>query len=182
MIRMIALGLIGALYAVALFLSPHGFMMTDLPRVEKVADLPDSAIPYDIRYRLERVAIQFPNNRPDLPLEASRPALGWSFRNFEALKLPFAAYGDQNGFVMYAESRKWLQVIPLDAEALAAINAAAGRDLTAGYKFQAWKYAWGWVFVVLLLLWLFFQFRHEHLARKAEEAEEAAAWERESQG
>lgn len=167
MIRLIALGLIAAAYVVTCFVSPYGFWMKDAPVVAKVADLPDSAIPRDIDSQLRFRAIQVPVKRPDLPVSASRAALGWSYRNFEALKLPFYTYPD-HGYVMYAESQKFLQIIPLDDEALANLNAAAGRDLTAGFAFQGWRYVWGWLFVLALVIWLGFQFRHEAVMRKLE--------------
>lgn len=170
MIRMIALGLIVAAYAVTCFLSPYGFWMKDSPRVERVAELPDAAIPPDIRWRFDK-GLQVAVNRPDLPLQASRPRLGWAYRNFEALKLPFWNYSG-SGYALYSESRKYLQIIPLDDAALARLNAAAGRDLTTGYSFRGWKYLWGWVFVLAFAVWLSFQFRHDAAMRKREREQE----------
>jgi hypothetical protein len=167
MIRLIALGLIVAAYAATCFVSPYGFWMKDSPRVAVVAELPDSAIPPDIDQQLRFQAIQVPADRPDLPFSASRVQLGWSYRIFEALKLPFHTYTDY-GYVLYAESRNVLQIIPLDDAALARLNAAAGRDLTAGYAFPGWHYLWGWLFVAALAVWLAFQFRHEAVMRKRE--------------
>lgn len=167
MIRLIVLGLIAAAYAAACFVSPYGFWMRDAPAVAQVADLPDSAIPPYITYKLRVDAIQYRIDRPDLPLEASRVRLGYAFRTFEALKLPFAAYGE-SGYVLYAESRKLLQVIPLDDEKLANLNAAAGRDLTAGYKLPWWNYVWGWLFVLAIAAYLPFQFAHDARMRRLE--------------
>lgn len=167
MIRLIALGLIAAAYAVACFVSPYGFWMRDAPAVEFVAEVPDGAIPPDISYQLELKAIQYPIARPDLPLSASRVRLGYAFRTFEALKLPFSAHGSK-GYVLYAESRKLLQVIPLDDEKLANLTGIAGRDLTEGFSLPWWKYAWGWLFVLALLIYLPFQFAHDARVRKLE--------------
>lgn len=173
MIRMIALGLIAAAYAVTCFVSPFGFWMKDSTAVVKVADLPDAAIPPDIHRQLEVKALQVVVDRPDLPFEPSRVALGKQFRTFEALKLPLAAYRVEPGYVLYAISRKRLQIIPLDDARLANINGLAGRDLTAGYKLPWWRYVWGWLFAVALGIWLIFQFAHEAKMRKLEnEAED----------
>lgn len=165
MIRMIALAMIVAAYAVTCFLSPYGFWMKDSPHVLAVAELPDAAIPPDIRWQFDKKGLQVRINRQDLPLAASRTRLGWAYRNFEALKLPFYPYRGK-GWVLYAESRNYLQMIPLDDAAVANLNAVAGRDLTAGFVFQRWRYLWGWIFVALLAVWLVFQFRHEAAVRK----------------
>lgn len=170
MIRMIALGLIVAAYAVTCVVSPYGFWMKDSPKVEAVAELPDAAIPGDIRWRFDK-GLQVRIDRPDLPLAASRAKLGWAYRNFELLKLPFYPYAGQ-GWVLYSESRNYLQMIPLDDAAVANLNAVAGRDLTAGFTFQSWRYLWGWVFVALFAVWLVFQFRHEAVVRKRERERE----------
>lgn len=167
MIRLSALGLIVAAYLVTCFLSPYGFWMKDAPAVAKVADLPDAAIPSDIRWKLETKATKYPVSRPDLPVEASRLALGRQFRTFEALALPFASYG-QGDYVLYAESRKYLQVLPVDDAKLAELNGIAGRDLTAGFKLDWWKYFWGWLFVAAIGIWLIFQFAHEAKMRRLE--------------
>jgi hypothetical protein len=172
MIRLIALAVIAAAYFATCFLSPYGFWMKDAPAVAKVADLPDAAIPGDIDYQIRFKAVQIEISRPDLPFAPSRVALGRQFRTFEALKLPFAAYSD-SGYVLYAESRKRLQIIPLDDAQLAAVNAAAGRDLTAGYKLPWWNYVWGWGFALVMAIWLVFQFAHEAKMRRLEnEAED----------
>ena len=167
MIRLIALGLIVAAYVGVCFVSPFGFWMRDAPAVSMVAEVPDGAIPPDISRQLELKAIQYAIDRPDLPVQASRVRLGYAFRSFEALKLPFSAYGGR-GYVLYAESRKLLQVIPLDDAKLANLNAIAGRDLTAGYKLPWWNYVWGWIFVALIAIWLVFQFAHEARIKKLE--------------
>ena len=167
MIRLIALGLIVAAYAAVCFVSPYGFWMRDAPAVAMVAEVPDGAIPPDIAYQLEVKAIQYRIDRPDLPVQASRVRLGYAFRTFEALKLPFWAYGEK-GYVLYADSRKFLQVIPLDDQKLANLNAVAGRDLTAGYKLPWWNYVWGWIFVILIAAYLPFQFAHDARMRRQE--------------
>ena len=167
MIRLIALGVIVAAYVATCFVTPFGFWMRDAPAVAKVADVPDGAIPPDITSQLRLKAIQYPIDRPDLPFEPSRVSLGYSFRTFSALGLPFSSYGGK-GYVLYAESRKLLQVIPLDDEKLANLNAIAGRDLTRGYKLPWWNYMWGWSFVALLAIWLVFQFAHEARMKKLE--------------
>ena len=169
MIRLSALGLILLAYIGACFVTPFGFWMRDAPAVDLVAEVPDGAIPVDISRKLEIDAIQYKIERPDLPLHASRVRLGYGFRTFSVLGLPFSAHA-RRGFVMYAESRKLLQVIPLDDEKLANLNAIAGRDLTAGYKLPWWSYVWGWLFVAALAIWLVFQFAHEARMRKLENA------------
>ncbi|MES2442902.1 MAG: hypothetical protein V4574_08735 [Pseudomonadota bacterium] len=167
MIRLIFLGLIAAAYAVVCMVSPHGYWLTDLPRVAKVADLPPAAIPADFAMRLRKTGLSVPVERSDLPYEASPVRVGFSFRNFEGLKLPFVTYNDM-GFVLYAESRRVTQIVPLDDAGKAALAAAAGRDLTQGYRFPWWQYSWGWLFVAALAVWLVFQFAHEARVRKAE--------------
>ena len=172
MIRLIALGLILAAYAVTCFISPYGFWMKDAPAVAKVAELPDAAIPGNIDYLIRFKATQIAIDRPDLPFAPTRVALGRQFRTFEALKLPFAAYGD-TGYVLYAESRKRLMIIPVDDARLAELNGSAGRDLTAGFKLPWWKYVWGWGFALAMAIWLVFQFAHEAKMRRLEnEAED----------
>lgn len=167
MIRLIALGLIVAAYVGVCFVSPYGFWMRDAPAVAMVSEVPDGAIPPDISRQLEVDAIQYPINRPDLPLQASRVRLGYAFRTFEALKLPFMTY-EGKGWVLYAESRKLLQVIPLDGEKLANLKTVMGHDPTAGYKLPWWNYMWGWIFVFLILVYLPFQFAHDARMRKLE--------------
>jgi hypothetical protein len=174
MIRLIALGLIAAAYIATCFVSPYGFWMKDAPAVAKVADLPDAAIPPDIDRQLNFKAIQIEISRPDLPYQPSRIALGRRFRTFEALALPFSYYGE-DGYVLYAVSRKRLQIIPLDDAQLANLNAIAGRDLTQGFKLHWWNYMWGWLFAIALGIWLVFQFAHEAKMRRLEnEAEDEA--------
>ena len=181
MIRLVSLGLIVAAYVVACVLSPHGFWMTNLPRVEKIAELPAEALPKNIEYQIRFEALQIPVRRRDLPYAPSKPALGYSYRNFETLKLPFAAY-EANGFVIYSESRKFLQVIPLTDETRQAITKALGRDPTAGYRFAWWKYSWGWLFAAALGIWLIFQYRHEYLMRRLRARELEAEWEQSQAG
>lgn len=174
MIRLIFLGLIVAAYAAACVVSPHGFWMSNIPRVEKIADIPPSLLPEDADQRVRFGSIQIATRRPDLPSSPSKTMLGYSYRNFEVLKLPFAAYEDQ-GVVMYAESRKLLLVVPLDDAEKAALE--KGGIKVGGYHFAWWKFAWGWLFAAALGVWLIFQYRHEYLVRKRIEREQEAEWE-----
>lgn len=176
MIRLIFLGLIVAAYAAVCVVSPHGFWMSNIPRVEKIADIPEAALPEDADKRVRFGSLQIPTRRPDLTSTPSKIMLGYSYRNFETLKLPFAAYEDQ-GVVMYAESRKLLLVVPLDKEEQAALVKALGHDPIASYKFPWWKFTWGWPFAAALGIWLIFQYRHEYLVRKRIAREQEAEWE-----
>ena len=138
-------GIIAALALGALAIAPaeaRRSAMSNTPEVALVADLPDDA-------RFEAYG------------EDGRPVsldLGWSYREFSAFWMPFAAWKEA-GFVFYAQNADGgaMHLAPATRRELAAIKALTGKDYEAEYRFPYWHYYWGWISVVILLgyaLWL----------------------------
>lgn len=124
--------------------------MSNTPEMALVADLPDDA-------RFEAYGA---DGRP-VTLD-----LGWSYREFSAFWMPFAAWKEA-GFVFYAQTPGGaMHLAPATRRELAAIKALTGKDYEAEYRFPYWRHYWGWISVVILLgyvLWL----RRREKARRA---------------
>ena len=124
--------------------------MSNTPEVALVADLPDDA-------RFEAYGA---DGRP-VTLD-----LGWSYREFSAFWMPFAAWTEA-GFVFYARNADGtLHLAPATRRELASIKALTGQDYEADYRFPYWRHYWGWISVVILfgyILWL----RRREKARRA---------------
>jgi hypothetical protein len=167
MIRLVFLGLMTAAYAVVCFVSPHPFWMLDTPHIEQLASFPRGEDAWQISQPLNTSGTIIPVKRLDQPFYPEGVRIGYAYRTFSALKLPFVVYSDP-GPVIYTESSSETRLTPLDEETHKYVTQKLGHDPLAGHGLPYLQYLWGWLFVVALLIWLFFQYRYE--ARKREES------------
>lgn len=168
MIRLVFLGLIAAAYAVACFVSPHPFWMLDTPHIEKLASFPRGPEAYQISKPLNESGMVIPVKRLDQPYYPDGVRIGYAYRTFSALKLPFAIYSDP-GLVIYTESQSETRMTALDDYTRKFVTQKLGHDPMDGFKMPWLSYLWGWLFAAALLIWLFFQYRYE--ARKRAESD-----------
>ncbi|WP_157217437.1 hypothetical protein [Flavisphingomonas formosensis] len=157
-------------FAAISFWSPRSWSLTDRPRIDLVAPIPKEADLLKMR-RFVSYGITIPKTMPDIArlipgTTETAPALGYSFREVDILRMPIFAYEDQ-GYVMFVERAGSYQAVPLDADYLKLLRQAAGRDLSAGYSFSVWPYLWGWSMAVGFLLWLGLQVLDEKRRRDA---------------
>lgn len=146
--------------AAVLYLSPRGFMLTNMPQVELVEELPAAADTGKLRRFLDYSAILLPKPERAHGSTRERPALGYSYREVSVLRLPLLAYPDQ-GNVLFVESPDQVQMVPLDADYMKLLAKEAGQPLGAEYAFHWWKHIWGWAFLLGFILWWFLQVRAE---------------------
>lgn len=142
----------------------HG---TSMPRIAKVADLPPGTDTAKLENFLRFGAFLPKGRMPDdvryMPqvVDPGPPMLGWSFREFDLMALPFWATKEM-GFVLYREGANGYQVVPLDKDYLDLLaQETGGKHLEEGYFFPVWRYTWGWAIVALVLAWIVLQFRAE---------------------
>ena len=144
--------------AVAFYLSPRGYMLTNMPRVALVEELPAQTDAAKLRRFLDYSAILLPRAERNAQTVRVRPALGFSYRELSILRVPLLAYPDQ-GYVLYVEGPKQVQMVPLDADYLKLLEAEAGQPLASGYRFPWWKHVWGWSFFIGFMAWWVLQVR-----------------------
>lgn len=168
--RHIVLAALAIGMAAALWLSPRGYMLTNMPQVALVEELPPRADAAKLGRFLDYSAILLPKAERDAGTVRGRPALGFSYRELSILRVPLFAYADQ-GYVLYVETPKQVQMVPLDADYMKLLEQEAGQPLAAGYRFPWWKHMWGWAFIVGFILWWILQVRAER--RQAFEPEPA---------
>lgn len=167
MIRLVFLGLIAAAYAAVCFLSPYPFWMLDTPHIEQLASFPKGPDAFQISKPLSVSGMVIPVKRLDQPYTPEGVRIGYAYRTFSAMKLPFLVYSDP-GPVIYTESMHETRLTPLDDETRKYAAEKLGHDPLQGFDLPYRTYLWGWAFVVALLVWLFFQYRYE--ARKRAES------------
>jgi hypothetical protein len=146
--------------AAAFYLSPRGYMLTNMPRVALVEELPPQADAEKLGRFLDYSAILLPKSERDAETVRLRPALGFSYREVSILRVPLFAYADQ-GYVLFVEGPKQVQMVPLDADYMKLLEAEAGQPLAAGYTFPWWRHIWGWSFLIGFIAWWILQVRAE---------------------
>ena len=178
----IFLSLLAVAMAAVLLLSERPWGLTSSPRVEEVAILPDDPRLEPVRrytqwgsgmlpYVSERARKAAANEIPPLKL-------GWTYREWNMLGMPFYAsaepYGG-NGFVTYLELTGGIKVAVINDDQMALLEELAGRSLSEGYSFAWYRHVWGWLFVIGLLVWHWLSSREIKRAEAAElEAEPVA--------
>lgn len=156
--------------AASFYLSPRAYMLTNMPQVTLVEELPDAADATKLRRFLNYSAILLPRGERGDAVVRDRPALGYSYREISILRVPLIAYPDQ-GYVLFVETPQQVQMVPLDADYMKLLEQEARQPLAAGYSFPYWRHMWGWTFLLGFLLWWFLQARAER--RRAFEPEPA---------
>jgi len=146
--------------AAAFYLSPRAYMLTDMPQVALVEELPADTDATKLRRFLNYSAILLPRDERGDATVRDRPALGYSYREISILRVPLIAYPDQ-GYVLFVETPQQVQMVPLDADYMKLLEQEAGRPLAVGYRFPYWRHVWGWTFLLGFLLWWFLQARAE---------------------
>jgi hypothetical protein len=151
--------LLAAAMAAVLFLSPRGWSMTDTPRIQAIAALPESDALETILANADSAIIL-----PYLPGEArarsaaaapAQPArrVGALYREVSIMKMPLWAYAD-GGLVAYRELPEGYSAVPIPPEQVAALEAAAGQAYS-GHGFSLLPHLWGWLFALGFILWWF---------------------------
>lgn len=163
-----ALGLLAAMV-----LGGREWHATSMPRIAKVADLPAGTDQEKLERFLSYGAFLPKGRIPDdvryMPqvIEPGAPMLGWSFREFDLMALPFWAKQEM-GYVLYREGANGYQVVPLDKDYLDLLaKETGGKHLEEGYIFPIWLYVWGWGIVLLVPAWIILQIRGERKRREA---------------
>lgn len=165
--------LILAAWVAAGFMGGRSWLMTSMPMMTKIADLPANADHAKFERFLTH-GILLPKDRPmpgqprfmtelDSP---GKPMLGYSYREFSVLALPFSARTDM-GISLYQEGKDGYKVFPLDKDYLDLLEKELGVRLEAGYSFPFWKFIWGWLFAGAVIIWLIFK-RRDELRRQRE--------------
>lgn len=143
-----------ALMAGAVMIAPaqaRRSAMSNTPEIALVADLPSDS--------------RFEAYGPDGKMVALD--LGWSYREFSAFWMPFAAWKEA-GFVFYSRAPSGeLYVAAATGDELAAIGALTGRHYERDYSFPYWKYLWGWIPVCAIAGYVFWLRRREQKRRDA---------------
>jgi len=125
--------------------------MSNTPEIALVADLPDDA----------RFQAFGPDGSP-VTLD-----LGWSYREFSAFWMPFAAWREE-GFVFYSQSPNGTMNVALATRnELLAIKQLTGRDYEKDFRFPYWQHFWGWISVLALLGYVWWLRRREQRRRDA---------------
>lgn len=126
--------------------------MSNTPEIALIADLPD-----DSRFEA------YGANGETVALD-----LGWSYREFSALWMPFAAWKEE-GFVFYAHGPDGqTHLAPATGRELAAIKQLTGVDYEADYAFPYWQYYWGWGPLALVIGLVVWRRRQEQKRKDAE--------------
>ncbi|MBB5685793.1 hypothetical protein [Sphingobium boeckii] len=126
--------------------------MSNTPEVVLVAELPDDP-------RFEAYGADGRSVALDL---------GWSYREFSAFWMPFAAWKEA-GFVFYARTPEGdLHIAPATRRELASIKALTGRNYETEYRFPYWRHYWGWISVAVLLGYVLWLRRREKARRDAD--------------
>ena len=148
-----ALGLaVGAILTATAPAEARRSAMSNTPEIALVADLPNDS-------RFEAYGADGRTVTLDL---------GWSYREFSAVWMPFAAWKDA-GFVFYSRGTDGqTHLAPATGRELEAIKQLTGIDYEADYAFPYWHYFWGWIplaFVIGLIVW---RWRQEQKRKDAE--------------
>jgi hypothetical protein len=123
--------------------------MSNTPEIALVADLPD-----DSRFEA------YGSDGKTVTLD-----LGWSYREFSALWMPFAAW-KEHGLVFYSRGADGqTNLAPATRRELSAIKALTGVDYETDYAFPYWQYLWGWIPLTLVIALVFWR-RHVEQKRK----------------
>ena len=126
--------------------------MSNTPEIALVADLPNDP-------RFEAFG---PDGSPVM-LD-----LGWSYREFSAFWMPFAAWKEQ-GFVFYSRGADGTMNVALATrDELLAIKQVTGQDYEANYRFGYWRFFWGWIPVLALIGYVALLWRRERRRKDAE--------------
>ena len=126
--------------------------MSNTPEIALVADLPDDA----------RFQAFGPDGSP-VTLD-----LGWSYREFSAFWMPFAAWREQ-GFVFYSQSPDGTMNVALATRnELLAIKQLTSKDYEKDFHYPYWQHYWGWIPVLALLGYVWWLWRRERRRKDAE--------------
>ncbi|MGZ8998708.1 MAG: hypothetical protein ACXW2T_07630, partial [Allosphingosinicella sp.] len=152
----IVIGLVALAMAAILFLSERPWGLTSNPRVDEIAVLPDDPRLSELRRQIQWGDSLYPyvSSKAQAEAAAAAPRLkyGWTYREWNMLGMPFAAY-EESGFAAFVEMRGGLKLALIDDDSRALIEAVVGRDPAAGYAFPWLKHVWGWLIVFGLALW-----------------------------
>lgn len=103
--------------------------MSNTPEIALIADLPDDS----------RFEAYGPDGRT-VTLD-----LGWSYREFSAFWMPFAAWKEL-GLVFYSRGPDGVtNLAPVTDRELEAIRLLTARDYEREFRFPYWRYFWGWI-------------------------------------
>lgn len=159
-------------FAVCLYFSDRDWSLTNMPRIEELGEVEESAelvaalgrggsqpgiLPYTARQKASRQ--EEPRDRPPMP------RIGYSYRELSILRVPIWGHADQ-GIVLFLEMPEGYYFVPLDEAQVRALDRVLGTSY-ADYRFPFWEHLWGWLFLLGLIVWTILHLRAG--ARLAEE-------------
>ncbi|MDB5691598.1 MAG: hypothetical protein JWO81_661 [Alphaproteobacteria bacterium] len=151
--------LLAAGMAAVLWLSPRSWSMTDTPRIQAIATLPESdAVEAALSVVDTAIVLPYlPGEARDRSAAArsAQPArrVGLLYREVSIMKMPLWAYAD-GGLVAYRELPEGYSAEPVPPEQVAALEAATGQAYS-GHRLALLAHLWGWLFVAGFILWWF---------------------------
>jgi hypothetical protein len=135
------------------FLSDRPVGLTDMVRIEELAVLPDERLA-QVRTYTEIGSGLIPHfpGESVAPRSDPRVKLGWVYREFSALRMPFFARAEV-GPVTFIELPAGRQFAILSPEQAAQIDEMVGRPVARGQSFAWYNHLWGWMIVPALIGW-----------------------------
>ena len=142
--------------ATILTFSDRPWGLTSSPRLDEIAVLPDdprlAQLRRDIQWGDSLYPYVSPRAQAEAALSPPRLKFGWTYREWNMLGMPFAAYAE-SGFAAFLEMRGGTKLALLDEKGRALIAEVLGRDPASGYAFGWYRHLWGWLIVLGLAFW-----------------------------
>ena len=177
------LGVMVLAFAAVFLLSDRPFFPASLPRIEHIADLPDSPAMADVRAYTEYGSGFSPRTGEGLidsliGGESKTPAetetdegppplkLGHSYREISFVRLPLFAR-EEFGLVTYFETPGGYQFAILGPEQIKIIEQRTGQSI-ASHRVPIWEHLWGWLIALGFIAVLLLQLREYRRWREAE--------------
>ena len=165
MIPRIFLAALALCAGLVMLVSERPWSATSMPRIDEVAVVPDGPKTASVREYTEYGSGVLPymerQARPAPGPDSERPVkLGWSYREFGVLRMPFWA-SKELGFVTYIETPEGLRFSVMVPEQVALLEKLTGQKYSARYSFPWHRHLWGWLFVLAFLAWLVLNRRAE---------------------
>jgi hypothetical protein len=148
------LTLIAAAMLAILFLSDRPVGLTDMVRIDELAVLPGERLGQVRAYTEVGSGLipYFPGEAVAPRADPPQLKLGWVYREFSALRMPFFARSEV-GPVTFIELPAGRQFAILGPEQAAQIDEMVGRPVAQGQGFAWYEHLWGWLIVLGLLAW-----------------------------
>jgi hypothetical protein len=151
----------------AIAFSDRNWALTNMPRVEPIATLPEKPELQPVRRDTEIGSDLLPyasERSRDAVREPGALRLGYSYREVSLFGMPFWAY-EEFGLVTYLEKPGGYQIGLLNPAKLRIIEDAAGRPYS-GHVFALHRHLWGWLLVIGFIAWFVARRREDEKRRQ----------------